>query len=219
MKRPAVGGASRAVLDEGAVPDTPLPVGAGSGLSLLAAALVGVIAWQLAASEAEPPPRVVAPRPAPATAPEPPAHPDAPARAEAALARPLFRPDRRPTLPAAEPPPRAAEDPPRLTALLSGPFGRRAIFAEANGRSTVVGEGGAMGEWTVLSIGADVVAVTGRDGERVVRLAYGGGVTAAAIPPLPPPLPDEHGAGELLRLPAAGPVAPPAAGPLPFGRR
>ena len=193
-----------------------LPTVLGGAPPLLAAVLAGVILWQLAAPpDAEPSAVVAAPAPVPRLAPGPAARGVARDRAETALARPLFRPDRRPAPPAAGPPPRAVNDLPRLTALLAGPFGRRAIFAEADGRSTVVGEGATMGGWTVLSIGAGVVAVAGGDGERVVRLAHGAG---AAIPALSPPPPDEHGAGGLLRLPAAGPVVPSAAPPRP-GRR
>lgn len=131
-------------------------------------------------------------------------------RAETALARPLFRPDRRPAPPVAGPTPRFAADLPRLTALLAGPFGRRAIFAEADGRSTVVEEGATMGEWTVLSIGAGAVTVAGGEGRRLLRLAHGAGAAAPTLPPQPT---DEHSAGALLRLPVAGPMIPPAAPP------
>lgn len=188
----------------------------GGALFLLGAALVSVIAWQLAtAPDAEPPHPAAVPPAALQPAPGLPA--SGPAlrgtvrdRAETALARPLFRPDRRPAPLAAGPAPRPAEDLPRLTALLAGPFGRRAIFAETDGRSTVVEEGATMGEWTVLSIGAGAVTVAGGEGRRLLRLAHGAGAAAPALPPQPT---DEHGAGVLLRLPAAGPMIPPAAPP------
>ena len=170
----------------------------------LAAALAGTIAWELAAPHGAPPETlpvaVAAALPVPAT----PLRDDA-GRQAAILARPLFRPGRRPASPA-EAAPRAAEDLPRLTALLSGPFGRRAIFAGANGRSTVVTVGSTLGGWTVQSIGAATVSVAGRDGERTLRLAYGAG---APEPPRPPAEPaDEHGGGTLLRMPTSGPMWP-----------
>ncbi len=190
----------------------------GGALLLLAAALVGVIAWQFAAApETEPPHSAAVPPAALQFAPSLPASRaalpgTARDRAETALGRPLFRPDRRPAPPAAGTAPRPTEDLPRLTALLAGPFGRRAIFAETDGRSTVVEEGATMGEWIILSIGAGAVTVAGGEGRRLLRLAHGAGAAAPALPPQPP---DEHGAGVLLRLPAAGPMIPPAAPPRP----
>ena len=180
-------------------------------LLVLAAALAGVIAWQLAAGPDE-----SMPQPKAAAMTEPPARPlprsrargEADTWARSALARPLFRSDRRPAA-AAEAAPRAAEEPPRLTALLSGPFGRRAIFAGSDGRSTVVREGSALGGWTVLSIGAGAVSVRGRDGERTVRLAFGAGAGAPAPTPAPPSQPDDHEGGALSQRPTAGPVLPP----------
>lgn len=184
---------------------------------VLATAFAGTAAWQLWADPYALPadgPLATTPPNGPQSLPRPQA-PDMTERwVEVALARPLFRLDRRPVAPA-EASRRPTEEVPRLTALLSGPFGRRAIFAGANGRSSVVTVGSAVNGWTVKAIEAGAVSLAGRDGERIVRLANGA--------PKPAPEPqrepiDEHAGGELLRRPVAGPVWPPQR-PVLSGRR
>lgn len=187
-------------------------------LLVLAAGLSGMIAWQLAAGpDATLPhaPAAAASAAVPRPAQEVRTRGTATGWAEAALARPLFRSDRRPAT-AAEAVPRAAEDLPRLTALLSGPFGRRAIFAGLDGRIAVVTEGSRLGGWTVLSIGVGAVSVAGRDGERTVRLGHGADAARSAPAPAAD-LVDDHAGGELMKRPTAGPMLPPPA--LPAGRR
>ena len=184
-----------------------------------AAALVGTIVWQLSTGPGtEPLSSSTAAAPAAARpAPEPPARDAARGWAEAALARPLFQPGRRPAPPAEAAPRPAAEDLPRLTALVSGPFGRRAIFAGMDGRSAVVTAGSTLNGWTVLSIGVGAVSVAGRDGERTIPLRRRTG--APEPTPAPPTEPvDEHAGGGLLQRPTAGPMFLPPA-PLQAGRR
>ncbi len=186
-------------------------------LSALAVVLAGVIAGQLAADPyAAPPDLPVAAVPAVMAQPVSGlVTPDVAAgRMRVVLARPLFRRDRRPPAPA-EVAPVAAEAIPRLTAVLSGPFGDRAIFAGANGRSTVATVGSAVGGWTVQAIEGGAVLVSGRDGERTIRLAFGVPKPASRAVAEPP---DEHAGGELLRRPTAGPMFPAHGSPV-FGRR
>ena len=95
------------------------------------------------------------------------------------LQRPLFEPGRRPPIIAAAD--RIDDGPaalPRLAGTLVTAAGRSAIFAGA-GRATVVGEGARLGPWTVQSIAAGRVTLTGPEGRRVLRPAF----ERAAPPP------------------------------------
>jgi len=88
------------------------------------------------------------------------------------LARPLFSPDRRPT----DVGPDAGTGPtlglPRLTGVVIGPFGRRAIFAASNGgRPTVLAVGKTLGDYTVEKIEPGGVTVSGPQGRHQVSLA------------------------------------------------
>jgi hypothetical protein len=73
------------------------------------------------------------------------------------LERPLFRADRRPPRPPASSPP---AQPARLTGLMTGPFGRRAIFQIVDNPKPVVAEEGMrIGGLVVRSIDADRAVV------------------------------------------------------------
>lgn len=77
-----------------------------------------------------------------------------------ALARPIFSPSRRPAAIAATGPRQ-----PRLTGIVIGPAGARAIFAgENDGRGVVAAVGQQAGDWRVLAIDAASVHVSGPDG-------------------------------------------------------
>lgn len=177
---------------------SPLPI-----LALLAAALSGVIAWTVA--DHRPPPQaqaVVPVAPAALAAASRPNDPGTPA--QTILARPLFDPARRPP-PVVAAGSGASEPPPRLTALIAGPFGRRAILVMGE-QSRTVEAGAVLGEWTVTSIGATSVAVAGRDGKHTLMLTQG-----PPAPPPPPPAeePDEHGTGAAIRLPSTPAILDP----------
>ncbi len=69
-----------------------------------------------------------------------------------ALERPLFRGDRRPARAPDDLGPKA-DEPMRLTGVITGPFGNRAIFMSAKGaKPIVVGEGARVGNFVVRSI-------------------------------------------------------------------
>lgn len=91
-----------------------------------------------------------------------------------ALARPVFTASRRPPSQAAAPvvvagPPGL----PRLTGVMAGPFGRRAIFAgPEGGKPLVVSVGDAVGEFKVLGIENGEVALRGPDGTRRLRPSF-----------------------------------------------
>ncbi len=91
---------------------------------------------------------------------------------ETALARPLLSPTRRPM--AASPAP--AQDVGsglRLTGIMIGPNGRRAMFVGGQGgKPLVVEEGGAVQTYRVERIEAGVVTVSGPDGVRLLRPSF-----------------------------------------------
>lgn len=94
------------------------------------------------------------------------------------LARPLFTPSRRPA-----PPPAAAAPPAlqRLTGIIVGPFGKRALFASNGaGKTLAVDEGGAVGPWTVQAITSRTVTLTGPGGRRELPVVGEGNHAAAA---------------------------------------
>jgi hypothetical protein len=131
--------------------------------------------------------------------------------ATAALARPLFRPDRQP-YPSndQEASSTAPVDLPRLTGILLSSDIKRAIFApEGSDRPIVVAEGESVGDWRVQEIAADSVTMTGPDGTRRLRPKFAanqaattpGGTDAAAPEPAPPP------AAPLPQVPKRGTAA------------
>ncbi len=174
----------------------------------LLATLALVLAWELVApdrgADVPPPlggPAAVAPRPGAAagSASEPMPGFDTDGLAEVAAAinaRPLFSSTRRP----ADQPTRTAaavtagaDGLPRLTGVVVGPTGARAIFAGADGKSRAMAEGDAVGGFTVRGIGPGLVTLSGSEGDRVLRPTY---VTAPHVP-----------------APAAAGIAPPDATP------
>jgi hypothetical protein len=100
------------------------------------------------------------------------------------LARPLLSPDRRPPREAvaAAPGEPLSDGLPRLSGVLVGPFGRRAIFATDGAKPVVVGEGGRVNAWTVRRIEIDEVQVAGPSGVRSVRPSF----SPPTTPPTPP---------------------------------
>ena len=123
------------------------------------------------------------------------------------LARPLFRPDRRPLAVAA-----AAVDNtlPRLSAIVITADGRRAIFVSGGGAAAVVSVNGRVGVYQVRRIAADSVSLLGPNGDVTVHPEYAPTTTtitttrkvpaaaaansaAANVPPPPPPPPPPRG--------------------------
>jgi len=106
-----------------------------------------------------------------------------------ALARPLFSRDRRPT----------DEEPntgttfgslPRLTGVVIGPFGQRAIFAATDGgRPTVLSVGKTLGEYTVEKIEPGGVTVSGPEGRHQVSFAADAKERHDMAAVMPPPSP------------------------------
>lgn len=81
------------------------------------------------------------------------------------LARPVFRPDRRPLSAA----PQTAAALPRLTAIVVTASGSIAIFAGNDGKALVVGTGGAVAGYKVDKIGAGNVEIDGPGGRKILH--------------------------------------------------
>jgi len=97
----------------------------------------------------------------------------------AILARPVFSPDRRPVAEIASTPGvRSPQGLPRLSGVLVGPFGRSAIFEVDGRRPLVVDEGGRIDTWTVGTIEADAVQISGLGGTRTVRPSFASSASA-----------------------------------------
>jgi hypothetical protein len=149
-------------------------------LLVAVAGLASTLAWELGAFASADARLVPRPRAAVAVA-----------RAEAApdhtgewiaavLARPVFSPDRRPAAVVASAVGVALpQGLPRLSGVLVGPFGRRAIFAVEGRRPLVVDEGGRIDAWTVRTIGEDAVEVSGPGGARTLHPSF---ASSAASP-------------------------------------
>jgi hypothetical protein len=88
--------------------------------------------------------------------------------------RPLFNPTRRP--PAGPAPVATGTAPgdvlPRLTGVIVGPGGGRAIFAGIDGKPRTAAEGDTVGEFKIRSIGPGLVTLSGPEGPRVMRPTY-----------------------------------------------
>ena len=106
---------------------------------------------------------------------------------QTALERPLFSQTRRP--PGSQPV-AAADGPqglPRLTGVMVGPFGRRAVFAgPEGGKPLVVETGDSVGEFRVRSIDAEGVTLTGPEGERHLRPSFAEGDNVPTAAPTQP---------------------------------
>lgn len=142
-------------------------------LGLLGLLLAGVLAVELGAPEAGAPvgrpPATVLAAPSLAASAEPAAG-RVQAQLALVLARPLFEQDRRPVAEA-----RAGatvEGQVRLAGILISPAGRRAIFAPADGKPLVLGEGDSLGPMTVRSIAPGAVTVLRHGSEQVLRPTY-----------------------------------------------
>lgn len=98
------------------------------------------------------------------------------------LGRPLFSPDRRP---AAQEDAAATGMPglPRLTGIMVGPFGRRAIFDRSGGKPIVVDEGGRIDAYTVASIGVAQVQLRGPNGLHRLQPTFDTADQASAASP------------------------------------
>jgi hypothetical protein len=88
--------------------------------------------------------------------------------------RPLFNPSRRPpSAPAVAAVAGAESDRlPRLTGVIIGPAGGRAIFAGADGKSHSAAEGDAIGAFQVRTIDPGAVTLSGSGGDRVLHPTY-----------------------------------------------
>lgn len=89
----------------------------------------------------------------------------------AALARPLFTPDRRPPSPDAAAPAVALNAPPRLAGTLVSPGRRQAVFETAS-KPAVVGEGDRIDAWTVEAISPGKVTLAGPGGPRMLYVSF-----------------------------------------------
>jgi hypothetical protein len=179
------------------------------GLAALASALAAVLVLELGSTAPTEDvggavPVRHAPRAQPRAAVEDPVdHTDA--WVQTSLARPLFSRDRRPTPAVAKSGETVIAALPRLTGVLVGPFGRRALFAGSDGgKPSVVEEGGSLGPYTVQSIGPGHVTVVGPEGPHELVPAYDAAARqamAAEVPQPPlPPAPVVPTRGQMLNL-------------------
>jgi hypothetical protein len=152
----------------------------------LALALACVLAWELLPAAGDGP-DIAAPRPEPVHARTGPdtAEPDTDLLASTAdtlLERPLFSPSRR--LAAAEPGSGGGgvEDIPRLSGVVIGPAGGRAIFDNGSGRSKIAAPGDSLGRFRIGGIAAGQVSLIASEGERVLRPRYANSAGAAGVP-------------------------------------
>jgi hypothetical protein len=151
-----------------------------AGYGVTAAALAAALAWEVGGF-ALPPVDAGMIGPAPQTA-----MPAASGAADAvsgwmtaALARPLFQQDRRPS--AVDD--RHAGASVRLAAVLTGDFGARAIFMPAaDGRAVVVQPGDRIGELLIRAIGPGWVAIEVAGSKRILRPAFINSGTAGQSP-------------------------------------
>jgi hypothetical protein len=100
-------------------------------------------------------------------------------------ARPLFSSTRRPADEAvAKAPSGTPQDSlPRLSGVIVGPSGGRAIFAGPDGKSHTAAEGDTVGAFKIRSIAPGVVTLFGSQGERVLHPTF---VTVVGQSPAPP---------------------------------
>ncbi len=143
-------------------------------LVAVAVVLAGMVAWEATSfgliAPAPIPPRQAAVDPAGPTDARPPRTADWMATA---LERPLFRENRRPAIAVSDavPPERAV----RLAGVITGPFGKRAIFmSTGEGKPIVVSEGARVGDFVVRSIGDGQAVVEAEGGVRTLRLSFAG---------------------------------------------
>ncbi|WP_287988551.1 hypothetical protein [Acidiphilium sp.] len=156
-------------------------IGARLGLGALVLALAATVALLALAPMPAPPLPPVAARPTPTASPQPASSAAATARI---LARPLFRPDRRPVAAAAS---ADAALMPRLSGILRGDAVRLAIFARPSGKPVLLGEGAQLGGYRIVRIGRRAVLLDGPRGRLrlVPRFAHAAGAAPHATPPKP----------------------------------
>jgi general secretion pathway protein N len=149
-------------------------------LSIWPAWLACVLALAVALEIAAPAPDLTINAPAPAgvavaTAPPALAAIDAGTWQASILARPLFRPDRRPLSAAPEP----SEAMKRLTAIVMTASGSAAIFAGDDGKPIIVTVGGEVNGLKIVAIGPDNVVLTGPSGRLVLQPKFANASDAA----------------------------------------
>ena len=159
-------------------------------LGLVAAAAAGAIGWELSVAGSARPSASGIPVPA-VSAPTRPT--DRGARVAdltgGILARPLFSPNRRPSVIDSAPGGATGDEPlPRLAGIMVSPAGRSAIFA-GGPRGVVVPVGGRVGRYDVRAIEPGAVTLLGPEGLRTVRPSFdpnrpvpSGGVISVAAP-------------------------------------
>jgi hypothetical protein len=138
-------------------------------------------------------------------------------------ARPLFSPARRP--PDGTPVATGTgandvgkkDDLPRLTGVLFGPSGGRAIFAGGDGKSRAAGVGDTVGAFRIQEIAPGIVTLAGAEGERVLHPTYVPATSEPHAAGVPVSSPTPSGQNPFLRQragpqPSLGgqpPVSPP----------
>ena len=111
------------------------------------------------------------------------------------LARPLFSPSRRPASTVV-----AGPQQPRLSGIVMGPDGRRAIFAgDGDARGIVAGIGQQAGAWQVQAIDQNSVKVIGPDGLHTLTPARDASASGSADGMGTPALPEHPSILDLLR--------------------
>jgi general secretion pathway protein N len=101
------------------------------------------------------------------------------------LARPVFRPDRKPL--SAAPP--AATVLPRLTAIVVTAAGSVAIFTGDDRKALVLSTGGDVAGYKVTKIGAGSVELAGPSGTQILRPQRSPAAADSTDPPIIPPHP------------------------------
>lgn len=145
------------------------PAGEKLPLALLAAGLAGLAGVELRAPFPAGAPPGHHPTSLPASTP---AAADADARpapkqaGRAILARPLFRPDRRP--PSVETAPVATAKLPRLSGILIGRGFRLALFAGESGKTRIAAKGERIAGYRIVAINPASVVLAGADGRRTL---------------------------------------------------
>jgi len=147
-----------------------------AGLLGLGLVLIGTIAFELTGTVADDAAMTATTQP-PAL-PRPAAVPLVPrngrqAMVDGILARPLFVATRRPAAARVAAPAAAPVNLPRLTGIMVNGSSRSVIFAASEGgRPVVAQEGAQIGAYTVQSIGAAQVTLSGPDGTRILRPSF-----------------------------------------------
>lgn len=146
-------------------------------LAVTAAALGGVLAFELwdAPEDDGPAPARTTAAAVPAPAPSDPAAAGRQEWVAAVLARPLFTPTRRPAPPEPKPEPAeaAASGLPRVAGIIFHPGRKSVIFASDDpGKPIVVGEGSRFGAYSIEAIERGHVRVSGPDGTHVLRPSF-----------------------------------------------